>query len=283
MNHTNTKNHVPKFLIYGAYGFIGKLCLRLAVKRGLKDQVIIAGRRLQPLKQLVEEYELSGDQYKAFSLSDTVTMHRVLGHVKVVLNCAGPFQDTSLKIVEECLKMSVHYMDIASEYDVISAIATLDKKAKEEQVYLIPGVGFSVTATDCLARQLHTKLPDATQLELGVSPHSSTSPGTMKSFVRHLTTGKVRARVNHEVEKVPFSYKSPKAITLRTDKKEKTMNAQAITLGDVHSAYYTTGIPNITTFCTTPTWFAKILPYLAFLMYWLSYLPFFTYILGNFN
>lgn len=103
--------------------------------------------------------------------------------VKVVLHIAGPFIDTYKPVVEACLKHGVHYLDVTGEVDVFEAIAKLDQEAKNKNVFLIPGVGFDVVPTDCLAAQLKGKLPDATELKLAFtsSDNSGISAGTLKT------------------------------------------------------------------------------------------------------
>ena len=100
---------------------------------------------------------------------------------KIVLNCAGPFSATAQPMMEACLAEGVHYLDITGEIDVIEAAAGLDGRAKAAGVILLPAVGFDVVPSDCLAKSLSQKLPDANHLELAFAAGGSLSPGTAKT------------------------------------------------------------------------------------------------------
>ncbi|MER6039091.1 hypothetical protein ABT133_35210 [Streptomyces sp. NPDC001835] len=51
---------------------------------------------------------------------------------------------------------------------------------------LPPGAGFGVVLTDCLAAQLHRRLPDATRLELAFQTVGGLSRGTAATLLRDL-------------------------------------------------------------------------------------------------
>ena len=54
----------------------------------------------------------------------------------------------------------VHYLDITGEIDVFEALAAGDAEARARGVILLPGVGFDVVPSDCLAAHLKRRLPD---------------------------------------------------------------------------------------------------------------------------
>jgi short subunit dehydrogenase-like uncharacterized protein len=45
-----------------------------------------------------------------------------------------------------------HYLDITGEISVFEAMARRDEKAKKAGIMIMPGVGFDVVPSDCLAR-----------------------------------------------------------------------------------------------------------------------------------
>ena len=145
-----------QFLIYGATGYTGKLTARTAKDKGLKP--ILAGRNEMKLKAVAEPL---GFQHRVFDLSDRVELEAALGEVDAVLHIAGPFSATSKPMADACLRTGTHYLDITGEIDVFEALAARDMEAKKAGIMLLPGVGFDVVPSDCLALHLKQRMPDA--------------------------------------------------------------------------------------------------------------------------
>src|SRR5690606_2601806 len=149
------------FLIYGANGYTGELITHCAVERGMLP--IIAGRNAAAIKSLAEKHGL---EYRIFSLDETEKLDAALKEVAMVIHCAGPFSLTSRQMGEACLRTGTHYTDITGEIAVFEACAAVDKKAREAGIMIMPGVGFDVVPSDCLAVHLKNLLPSATHLTL---------------------------------------------------------------------------------------------------------------------
>ena len=177
-----------QFLIYGATGYTGKLTARTAKDKGLKP--ILAGRNEAKLKAVAEPL---GFQYRAFDLSERAKLDAALGEVDVVLHIAGPFSATSKPMADACLRTGTHYLDITGEIDVFEALAARDAEAKAAGVMLLPGVGFDVVPSDCLAAHLKRRLPDAVDLKIYIGGLNALSHGTAKSMVEVVAKG-VRVR-----------------------------------------------------------------------------------------
>lgn len=221
------------FLIYGANGYTGELIAREAARRGLRP--VLAGRHAAKIKSLAEELGLEG---RVFSLDAPN-----LAGVDAVLHCAGPFVHTSAPMMRACLDAGVHYLDITGEIAVFEAIMATNDAAVRRDVTLIPGVGFDVVPTDCLAAMLAARLPGATELEMAFySPGAELSRGTMKTMIESIDEGGAIRR-DGKIVRVPPAYAEreiPFSIGARM--------AMTIPWGDVSTAFHTTGIPNITVF-----------------------------------
>ena len=149
------------FLLYGANGYTGELIARYAIQYNLHP--ILAGRKKELIEPLATKLNLP---FKIFSLDDTVALHAALKEVKVVIHAAGPFQFTAKQMIEACLQTGTHYLDINGDIAVFELIKTYDAAAKKAGVMLLPGAGFDVVPTDCIALQLKKLLPDAVALQL---------------------------------------------------------------------------------------------------------------------
>lgn len=218
------------WMIYGANGYTGELIAREAARRGEKP--ILAGRSAQKIEPLAREL---GCDWRAFDL------HAIdLSGVSLVLHCAGPFWRTSKPMVDACLAAGVHYLDITGEIPVFEAVLGRDAEARARGVVLLPGVGFDVVPTDCLAAMLHQRMPDARELWLAYFPkRGGVSRGTMNTIIDSIGDGGA-VRRDGRIERVPALF------DVRTIPFESGPRlAMTIPWGDVSTAYRTTGIPNI--------------------------------------
>ena len=232
--------HDP-WMIYGANGYTGKLLAELAVEKGLHP--LLAGRSESKIRPIAEKLGL---EYRAFDLGDPMAAAKGIKEVDLVMHCAGPFSATSAPMVEACLKTGTHYLDITGEIEVFEAIHARTQEAKKSGSVLMPGVGFDVVPSDCLAASLARALPDATELELALGGFGTASAGTAKTAVEGLPKGG-RIRKNGRIIKVPTGHKA-KEIQFS----DKPRWCMAIPWGDVSTAYYSTGIPNITVYTSVP-------------------------------
>lgn len=234
------------WMIYGVTGYTGKLILEEAVKRGEKP--VIAGRNLESLKALSNQYNLP---YKAFSLDNPYEIFNHIQGVKAVLHCAGPFSQTSRPMLDACLKSHIHYLDITGEIDVFEAVFKRKKEAQDQNCIAIPGVGFDVLPSDCLAALLKKKMPDATHLELAFHGWGKLSPGTTKTIIENLSRGS-RIRKEGVIQDIPaFS------LSTMAQFSDASIPVHVAAWGDVSTAYYSTGIPNITVYAEAPTALVK--------------------------
>ncbi|MBK7871920.1 MAG: saccharopine dehydrogenase NADP-binding domain-containing protein [Saprospiraceae bacterium] len=174
---------------------------------------------------------------------DTAQLKAALAQVPVVLNDAGPFKYTAKPMIEACLATKTHYLDITGEIDTFAMARGYDAKAKDAGIMLMPGTGFDVVPTDCLAKLLHNQLPDATHLQLAFDTKGDAfSVGTIYTMIESLGEGGL-VRENGKLIRKPLGHKGQ-----RIDFGAKKSFVMTIPWGDVYTAYYSTGIPNIEVF-----------------------------------
>jgi short subunit dehydrogenase-like uncharacterized protein len=106
---------------------------------------------------------------------------------------------------------------------------------------ILPGVGFDVVPTDCLAVHLKTRLPSASHLALAFRGLGRMSHGTTLTAIENLAKGGLIRREGR-LTVVPTAWK-----TRRIDFGNGKGPIEAVTIpwGDVSTAYHSTGIPNI--------------------------------------
>jgi len=234
------------YLIYGANGYTGDLTARLALERSHKP--ILAGRSREKIQPLAERLGLEA---RIFGLDDAAALDKGLEGVAAVIHCAGPFSRTAKPMAEACLRTGVHYLDITGEIDVFEAMAGLDERARAAGVMLMPGAGFDVVPSDCLAAHLKRRLPEATHLVLGFRPvGGGISRGTATTLVENLHRGGI-VRQDGVLKSVPPAWK-----TREIDFGRGPVACMTIPWGDVSTAYYSTKIPNIEVYIAAP-WIAR--------------------------
>lgn len=229
------------WMIYGANGYTGELAAIDAVRRGLKP--VLAGRNEAAVSKLADGLGLD---YRVFSLDRPEQVSQAISGMHVVLHCAGPFSVTSQPMIRACLTEGVHYLDITGEISVFAAAYKLHEEARRADVVLMPGAGFDVVPSDCLAASLVEALPAATKLQLAFEASGGPSPGTAKTSVEGLGNGGC-VRRDGKLTHVPLAWKTRKIPFAHAQRTGVT-----IPWGDVFTAFISTGVPEIEVYISVP-------------------------------
>lgn len=230
-----------EWMIYGANGYTGRLLVEEAVRRGLTP--ILGGRNAAAVGELARRHGLAA---RAFNLANLDTASSALSGIPLVLHCAGPFSQTCAPMLEACLRAGTHYLDITGEIEVFAHCHAQHQRAQERGIVVLPGSGFDVVPTDCLAALLAKELPNANALVLAFEAGGGPSPGTAKTSIEGLAKGGCIRREG-KLEAVPLAYKDR---TFLRGNEPRT--AMTIPWGDVYTAYLSTGIPNIEVYMVVP-------------------------------
>ncbi len=246
------------FLLYGANGYSGQLIAALAKEYGL--QPILAGRRKEALAPMAEALQTN---YHVVDLDDTAALTSILQTVPLVLHAAGPFKHTAQQMIEICLQTQTHYIDITGEIVVYELAKSYNAAAVAAGIMIMPGVGFDVVPTDCLALLLKNMLPDATELHLAfASIGGGLSHGTALTMAEGMGE-KSAERKDGKIIQVPLGKKG-----MWVDFGLKKLFVMSIPWGDISTAYTTTGIPNIRTYTGISKKVYRLLKF-QFLFNWL--------------
>ncbi|MGH3319627.1 MAG: saccharopine dehydrogenase family protein, partial [Streptosporangiaceae bacterium] len=236
------------WLLYGANGYTGRLIAEEAVRRGMRP--VLAGRREAAVRPLAERLRLP---YRIFGLDDMPAERLAdeMGAVDVVLLAAGPFSATSGPVVEACLATGTHYLDITGEIDVFESVFRRHAAARSSGCVLLPGVGFDVVPTDCLAAALSASLPGARLLELAWAGGMRPTSGTARTTIEALPDGGA-VREEGSIRREPIGRR-----TLLVPFRDRSRLAMSVPWGDVATAYHSTGIPDIVVYTAVPPVMAR--------------------------
>jgi short subunit dehydrogenase-like uncharacterized protein len=221
-------------MIYGATGFTGTLIARAAVE--LDCDLVLAARDAQRVATVARPL---GRTFRAFSLNEPNAIVDALADIDFVLNAAGPFVTTSEALIAACLTTRTHYFDVTGELSVFIAAHRYDGAARQRGIMIMPGAGFWIVASDCLAADIATLTPGAKYLRIGCGQSKIYSRGSLKTIFSE-TRDHVVVRQAERLTRIPVG-----RLEKQFDYGEGQRTSFAVTLADVFTAYLTTGIPNI--------------------------------------
>lgn len=226
-------------MLYGATGFTGSRLARAMRARACQSELICAGRSEGKLRALAAELDA---EQRVCDLRSEAGLDALLAGATVLVNAAGPFSATAPPLIAACLARGVHYLDITGEALMIEHAASRSREALAARVMLMPGIGFDVVPSDCLAVHASRRLSRPARLWIGLSGLSWPSRGSAKTMI-DLLDQPIWARRSGRLCEVPadarqrgFDYGGGSRASL------------AVAWGDVVSAYYSTGIGDITTY-----------------------------------
>ena len=193
--------------------------------------VVLAGRNADQVRRVAEPLGLA---WTAFDLSSPSALDQALDGVTVALHAAGPFETTARPMWQACLRAGAHYLDLGGEWPVFREAMSYDAQAQAAGVMLMPGVGLTVAATDCLLAMAKAQRPDAVKLRLGVSHPQVISRGTVVSAAR-LLSPEVIVRQGGQLVTVPAG-----RLTHAFDFGAGPVEATAMSWADVVTAEFST-------------------------------------------
>jgi short subunit dehydrogenase-like uncharacterized protein len=222
-------------VIYGPTGHSGTLVAR---QTSATRPPILAGRDPGKLRALADAM---GTTWRAAPVDDPEALRRAFAGATVVLNAAGPFSRTAMPVLDACLAVGAHYLDLSGEVLVIEAIARRHRDFTRRRIMAVPAVGYEVVASDCLAATVWARRRDATVLRIATTPAAWASRGSVRTLGE--ATRSSFLRVDGTLREAGLG--TPR----RTfDFGAGPRPALGLALADLATAYYTTGIPTIETY-----------------------------------
>lgn len=215
-------------MIYGATGYTGRMAAEHAKALGL--DLVIAGRNEARLALLAATLDVP---YRVFAADASQ-----LDGIDVLLNFAGPFAHTAEPLMRACIASGTDYLDITAEINVYRLAERLGSGA---QVMLLPGVGWDVVPSDCLAMHVARRVQQPHTLKLALQVPGAMSRGSAMSVSEILGAG-VMARINGEL------VATPDAALQSLDFGAGPVLCAPLSFGDLVTAWHSSAVPNIAMF-----------------------------------
>lgn len=140
-------------VLYGASGFVGKQTVEYFAQHTHPDQVrwAIAGRNRQKLEAVKAQVGGAAQPIEVLVADshDQQAVDAMVAQTRVLLNTAGPFALYGTKIVDACVRLQTHYVDITGETPwVRTLIDRYHERATANGTRIIPFCGFDSVPSD---------------------------------------------------------------------------------------------------------------------------------------
>jgi short subunit dehydrogenase-like uncharacterized protein len=225
-----------RILLYGAYGYTGRLAAELAASKKL--DVVLAGRNGDALAPLGERLRLPT---RVLGLADTKRLSHALEDIGCVVHMAGPFATTSGPMLSACLATQTNYIDITGEIEVFEAMWSRKEEIQRAGISVVPGAGFDVVPTDCLVAYVAGKLERPSSLVIALRGLETASQGTLRTAIHQVSKPALCRRMGAIVA---LEDPSPRWIDFGWGDEP----CVPVSWGDVATAFRSTGAGDITVY-----------------------------------
>jgi len=225
-----------RLLLYGAYGYTGRLAAELAAAKKL--DVVLAGRNQDALVALGDQLSLPT---RVVGLNDAEQLCAAMRDVACVVHTAGPFAATYASMLNACLATKTDYIDITGEIEVFEAIWLRGEEIRRAGITVVPGAGFDVVPSDCLAGYVASKLKGPCSLVIALRGLESASQGTLRTAIRQVSKPILCRRAGTIV---PLEDQSLRWIDFGSGDEP----CVPVSWGDVATAFHSTGVGDITVY-----------------------------------
>ena len=134
--------------VVGAYGHTGRFVIAELRKRGLIP--MLSGRDANKLHAIGTTNP--GLDLRPASLDDPASLDRALAGAAAVINCAGPFAETSAPVLDAALRARIPYLDITAVAEVVAdTFAQYTARARDAGIVVVPAMAFYGGLGDLLA------------------------------------------------------------------------------------------------------------------------------------
>jgi short subunit dehydrogenase-like uncharacterized protein len=223
-----------RLLVYGATGYTGRLLAELAKQRGLAP--IVAGRSRAKLEAVATRLGLEA---RVASVDDAAALAEMLRDVACVISSAGPFAQTARQMFDACITAGAHYLDVSGEIDVFASAEAADARARSAGVMLLPGIGFDVVPSDCLAAHVAARTGEPRVVRIALAAGGTPTHGTAKTALATLGTP-LRVRRGGRLVSLPSG-----SLVRAFDFGHGPVRCVAVPMADVVSAARSTGAPDV--------------------------------------
>lgn len=151
--------------VVGATGHTGRFVVNEIRRLGI--QVIRIGRDQAKLN--ADARAFPEDEARCATIEDARSLDIALRGASAVINCAGPFLDTGLPVLDAALRAKIPYVDVAAEQAAVKAMFdTRHASATAAGVPVVPAMAFYGGLADLMASAVIEEDETADEIEIAV-------------------------------------------------------------------------------------------------------------------
>ena len=157
-----------KALVLGGTGTMGQAAARDLIKQEQVKKVILGDIITDPSKLHDKLRTSEKVSLIRIDVSDHEGLVRAIKDVDVVINCAGPFYKTGIRVARAAIEAEVNYIDISDDYEIVSHlfVPEIDNAAKEAGITILTGMGSDPGTNNIIAKYHASQLDRVDEIAL---------------------------------------------------------------------------------------------------------------------
>ena len=158
---------MPTVAVFGASGHTGRFVVAELKRRG-DSTVVLSGRDAERLKAIAAA--TPGSEVRVATADDPASLDKALLGADAVINCAGPFVDTAVPLVDAAIRARSHYLDVTAEQCVAKGLFDdYTEQAWDAGIVITPAIAFYGGVGDLLSTAALGGSPaEADQIDIGI-------------------------------------------------------------------------------------------------------------------
>ncbi len=167
-------------IIVGATGVFGRRLVAQLVASNV-EHLVLAGRNAASLMALKNEISPQAGILVLDRLKPD--LEDLKSHAgDLLVDAAGPFQNSGLQLIEACISAGVNYIDLADARDFVARVPSLDSSAKAAGIFVISGASSTPALSHAVLDQLTKDWRNIHSIFVGITPGNRAPRG--ESVVR---------------------------------------------------------------------------------------------------
>lgn len=192
-----------KVVVLGGAGDMGSEAVRDLVKNEDIKEVIVADINLERARKLKEEL---GEKVSLVTVdaNNRENLIEVIKKGDVALSCIGPFYKFEVKIAKAAIEAKVNYVSICDDFDAAEEVLKLDEEAKERNVTILTGMGWTPGISNVMALKGIKKINGAKIVKIAWAGDAEDSEGlAVIKHTYHIFTGMIVTYKDGKYIKIP--------------------------------------------------------------------------------
>ncbi|MEM7432069.1 MAG: saccharopine dehydrogenase NADP-binding domain-containing protein [Pseudomonadota bacterium] len=178
-----------RILVLGATGHFGRrIATRLASVPNV--ELLVSSRSAERARELADSLSSVTPHVESIALNhqDAAFVSQLTAaRPNIVIHAAGPFQGQPHTVMEACINLGCHYIDLADDRRFVCNTAQFDKKALAENVLAVTGASTLPGVSSAVVDAFQGRFDAIDELSISIAPSQRALPGD----------GTVRAVLNY--------------------------------------------------------------------------------------